>query len=748
MAKRKGKPRRNPAERVDLSLLRETLFGEPPIMKERPSRRRRWLSPREQAEELMDQAVDEPIFAEELLRKALDIDPDCAEAWSMLADLAETPEQSLQCSDEAIAAARRELGEDTFRDSHGHFWLDHDTRPYMSLLLEKVERLLDLGRVADAAPLLEEMLRLNPNDNQGARELLAKCLLELRDHAGLEKLLAAYPDDGLLGMCFSNALLAFRQEGSGARANQLLSKALSMNRHVPAYLLSSRPIPREFPELIACGEEDEAALYAASFLLAWKESPGALSWLREHADVPEPAKPRSSPRRSAQAMRQLESLPQSAACWQVDVRSLDPSGKKSSSSGWVWIVLDDRGQPLGLEPLERFPGKEGAWQRLESLMRLPKEGEPARPKRVQFCDPRLLARCEPKLRKLGIAVELREEFPLLDRVFAMYQQTSIEPPLDAEPLQVEQLKQLPKLDEVWQVDVRRAPVWVGGKHGPSRPWMILVTDRTGDYALRHDILESEATGSQIAEQVRRAMVQPAIGEPHRPGVVETSSASHELRELLAALEIPLAIRDDLDHLNFVLDCLATDLNEQNGLPALLSAPEMTTELVGDFFAAAADYFRQKPWRRVPGDTVIKIECRDIKDGPWYGVVMGQMGQTLGLATYDDLSELRNLMVRGQDDAEARTESGLTMLYGEAFEIAVRDLVAAERHGWPVASPEAYPLAVRLEGGQIRQPRPEELELLTACLRRVPDYLERRDEEWTAVAGTRRNLRLRLSIVDA
>jgi hypothetical protein len=743
MAKRKGKS----AQRVDLSSLRETLFGEPPVSQGRPSRQRRRMSPREQADELIEQAIDEPAFAEELLRKAIEIDPDCSDAWSILADLAETPEEALVCCDAALAAARRELGEKIFRENRGHFWLVAATRPFMTAIKDKAGRLLGLGRVADAAPLLEEMLQLNPRDNQGARELLAKCLLELRDHAGLKKLLAAYVDDALPAMCFSSALLAFREEGGGPHANKLLSAALRINRHVPTYLLGYKPVPRTFPELVASGGEDQAALYAANFLLAWKETPGALSWLREQAGVPERAKPKLPARGGGgvQAMRQLQALPQSDACWQVDIRSLDASGQQTPSSGWVWIALSDEGQPLDMEPLDKFPGKQAAWERLESLMRLPQAGEPARPKCVQFCDHRLLASCETKLRKLGIAVELREKFPLLDRIFARYQAGSAEPPAGVEALQAGQLQQLPKRDEVWQVDVRRAPVWVDGKHGPSRPWIILVTDRTGDYALRHEILETEATGSEIAEQLRRAMAQPAIGEPHRPAVVESTSASREVRELLAALEIRLAVRDDLDHLDFVLDSLATDLNQHAGPPALLSEPEMTRELVGDFFAAAADYFRRKPWRKTPGDTVIKIECREIDGGPWYGVVMGQMGQTLGLATYHDLDELRQLMLGGhEDDAEPRTETGLTMLYGEAFEIAVRDLVAAERHGWPVATPEAYPLAVRLERGKIRQPHPEELELLTACLRGVPDYLAAGEPQWRAIAGAQRELNLRFS----
>ena len=43
-------------------------------------------------------------------------------------------------------------------------------------------------------------------------------------------------------------------------------------------------------------------------------------------------------------------------------------------------------------------------------------------------------------------------------------------------------------------------------------------------------------------------------------------------------------------------------------------------------------------------------------------------------------------------------SVLSLMFSEAFDIAVRDLAAAERHGWAVAGPEAYPLVLRINPG--------------------------------------------------
>jgi hypothetical protein len=53
------------------------------------------------------------------------------------------------------------------------------------------------------------------------------------------------------------------------------------------------------------------------------------------------------------------------------------------------------------------------------------------------------------------------------------------------------------------------------------------------------------------------------------------------------------------------------------------------------------------------------------------------------------------------------------------------LDAAEREGWPVAGPEAYPLVLRINPGMaVRPPLAWELELLEGCLRAIPPFLTR------------------------
>src|SRR5205823_5612062 len=68
---------------------------------------------------------------------------------------------------------------------------------------------------------------------------------------------------------------------------------------------------------------------------------------------------------------------------------------------------------------------------------------------------------------------------------------------------------------------------------------------------------------------------------------------------------------------------------------------------------------------------------------------------------------------------------LTVTYGDETNLPIADLDAAQRHGWKVARPEAYPAIFRKERGMtMRPPLAWELQLMEGCLRAIPDFVAR------------------------
>lgn len=79
-----------------------------------------------------------------LAKKALNISRDCADAYNLLAEEAETPRDALDFYSQGVEAGRRALGEAFFKEHTGHFWGMHETRPFMRALVGKAEESLRL----------------------------------------------------------------------------------------------------------------------------------------------------------------------------------------------------------------------------------------------------------------------------------------------------------------------------------------------------------------------------------------------------------------------------------------------------------------------------------------------------------------------------------------------------------------------------------------------------------------------------
>ena len=206
----------------------------------------------------------------ELARKALAISPLRADALVVLAGEEKHPAAALTLLREAVAAGEKALGPKTFAEDAGHFWGLIETRPSMRARHMLALALREAGEDEEAVAHFRDMLRLNPNDNQGIRDLLMDALLELGEDAEAEALLKRYAKDRSAAWAWSRTLLAFRRHGDGAKARKALAAALRTNPHVPPYLLGRKPMPRRLPDYCTPGEETEAVSYLAGGAKAWR----------------------------------------------------------------------------------------------------------------------------------------------------------------------------------------------------------------------------------------------------------------------------------------------------------------------------------------------------------------------------------------------------------------------------------------------------------------------------------------------
>jgi tetratricopeptide (TPR) repeat protein len=238
-------------------------------------------SPLEKAQELIYDAWEMQNRRDmvKLARQALDISPDCADAYVILAeDTVWSIEEAMKLYQAGVEAGERALGAKMFAEDVGHFWGILQTRPYMRARAGLAQCLWELGKHKEAIEHYQDMLRLNPSDNQGIRYLLAASLLEMGEIGALQGLLEEH-DEATAAWLYTGALVAFLQQGNSPESQQRLIEALKYNPYVAPYLLGEKRLPKRLPDYMGSGDKNEAIIYAAEFGLGWLKAKGAISWL-------------------------------------------------------------------------------------------------------------------------------------------------------------------------------------------------------------------------------------------------------------------------------------------------------------------------------------------------------------------------------------------------------------------------------------------------------------------------------------
>lgn len=217
----------------------------------------------------------------ELFVRALAISEDCADAYCGLADNVDMPIfESVNLYARAVEAGERAIG-DALRTEVGHFWIIHETRPYMRARLSLAAVLDELDRTDEAIEHLYDLQRLDPLDHIGSRYVLLPMLLRERRLRELRELFVRYDEDASPEWYYDRALLSFLDQSPDA--DELLVAAIERNQHVVPYLLGTRRLPPRVPATSTFGGVEEAAIYADEAIDNWLDVPGAIDWLKARA---------------------------------------------------------------------------------------------------------------------------------------------------------------------------------------------------------------------------------------------------------------------------------------------------------------------------------------------------------------------------------------------------------------------------------------------------------------------------------
>ena len=159
-------------------------------------------------------------------------------------------------------------------------WCYEENRPALRLVENCIAVLDDVG---EELRLLEWLVgTLNPSDNRGLRESLARVLVENGRTAEALALCERYPDDGLAGMLYAK-VLALHQLGRFDDASAALAVACEKRPEVLRTLIATDPSAPDLDfDHITVGGKDEAWYYRMDWLKVWARL-GGLGWLQKAA---------------------------------------------------------------------------------------------------------------------------------------------------------------------------------------------------------------------------------------------------------------------------------------------------------------------------------------------------------------------------------------------------------------------------------------------------------------------------------
>ncbi|CAH0345440.1 SEC-C metal-binding domain-containing protein [Bacillus sp. CECT 9360] len=240
------------------------------------------LSNKETAQELLFDAFEASgNERKQLAKKALKLYPNSPDAYNILAEYEKDPKERQKLYLKGMEAGEKELGQAFFSENKGHFWGIVSTRPYMRLKFNYGLLLHDNGKLEEAIVQYEELLELNPMDNQGVRYELFVAYVEKGMLQKAESLLKQFDEGITANGTFNKLLIEYLKKGPSQKAKKLLKQAKDKNPYVIDYLTRKKKLPRSTPATYGLGDESEAIIYAEQHLHIWTENMELVEWLKK-----------------------------------------------------------------------------------------------------------------------------------------------------------------------------------------------------------------------------------------------------------------------------------------------------------------------------------------------------------------------------------------------------------------------------------------------------------------------------------
>ncbi|MBI2938534.1 MAG: tetratricopeptide repeat protein [Thaumarchaeota archaeon] len=237
--------------------------------------------------DIMDSIYDSPAKAERKLVKIIESSPHAFDAYSQLAYIlweCKQTKEAIELLKEGFSKAKELFPKGFVLGASKLPWGVLENRPFLRMYGSLGVRYWDLGDFTAAKKIFEDIVEMNPDDNQGVRELLCSCYFELGDKESVLKLCEMYEDDAMPAIMFGRVLVLFRF-GRLDEARRALLEAAKYSGNVAMEIMKNKhkAVKTSKPAYIVSGSPYEAQLYWHEFGRHWQETLGAVEFVRREA---------------------------------------------------------------------------------------------------------------------------------------------------------------------------------------------------------------------------------------------------------------------------------------------------------------------------------------------------------------------------------------------------------------------------------------------------------------------------------
>ncbi len=513
---------------------------------------------------------------------------------------------------------------------------------YVSYRIHMSDHLWNFGQRVDAIEHMNEICDLDPDDESCCRFRLAFRLFDIGWDDELSDLLSqpnAFNSEAAEHLL--KAMRKYQADASSEEAKIALKHCYDANPLLIDFLIGDQMLPMEESHEAEDYLTEEAIVLGQLALPTIRGLAGFTRWIRETLDLRRNESPPTKEERDMELRYYLEGLPQSDETWAIEIPTLD--------SVWILFVYSiELEEPVRVETFIEKPSVAVVWEVLLDTMRDPK-GEPRRPSKVLFNKKTFESKLRKRCKQLDIDCAFADDFQIPELVINEFidMMSRSECTLIVNDALIEEVHELPQEDQTWVVGTFQPPLWITDNATPRRPFVTLVIDCESGMVLMQDMADT-LRETFVSETLVKAMLNPLLSsEPQRPRqiVFHPETELGNSAEILSRCGVEIIEGND-EHFDLVEECnesLIRHVSGVEGRKALLDADGIEPEELDQLFHSVARFWKLAPWRTVPGDRPIEIQCDALDRSPWYAIIVGQLGMNLGLVLYDKKESMERIM---------------------------------------------------------------------------------------------------------